>query len=245
MCHPSSNSRSFAILVAFLTGLGPMLASFAPSRLLAVDKPAAASNAPQLTIGKGEFVSFEDGVLTLEGSAGPLGANKDKADRIVWKNINDNTKTYLGVAEDKGGPDRGYKQVPTLETLKKVKPGTPMFVGPWFGYQDRPGIFIGINKSRTVGTFVSYTTGSKSSGLALLAKNLTPSGYTKKYGDSLFMRNISESIPVEESVDGGPYQPVGTVKTVLADVKEGTLVTVHFHGEGVITLIQLGLPKEK
>ena len=245
MSHLATRSRAFAILFTFLTGLGPMLASFTPSGLLAVDQPAVASNTPQLAIGKGKFVSFEEGVLTLEGSAGSLGANKDKADRIVWKNIDENTKTYLGGAEDKGGPDRGYKQVPTLETLKNVKPGTPMFVGPWFGYQDRPGIFIGVNKSRTVGTFVSYTTGSKSSGLALLAKNLTPSGYTKKYGDSLFMRNISESIPVEESIDGGPYQPVGTVKTVLADVKEGTLVTVHFHGEGVITLIQLGMPKDK
>lgn len=245
MSHPASRSRSFAMIVASLTGLVLTLASIAPGRLFAVDKPVAASDAPQLTIGKGKFVSFQDGVLTLEGSAGTLGANKDNTGLIVWKSIDDNTKTYLGGAEDKGGPDRGYKQVPTLETLKNVKPGTPMFVGPWFGYQDRPGIFIGINKSRTVGTFVSYTTGSKSSGLSLLAKNLTPSGYTKKYGDSLFMRNISENIPVEESIDGGPYQPVGTVKTVLADVKEGTLVTVHFHGEGIITLIQLGLTKER
>jgi len=92
---------------------------------------------------------------------------------------------------------------------------------------------------------VSYTTGSKSSGLALLGKDLAPGSFTKKYGNNLFIRNIPANTPVEESIDGGPYQPIGTVKTVLKDVKEGTLLTVHTHGEGNITLIQLDLPKEK
>jgi hypothetical protein len=68
MSHPASRSRAFAILVVFL-GLESMLASFTPSCLLAADQPAVASNTPQLAIGKGQFVSFEDGVLTLEGSA--------------------------------------------------------------------------------------------------------------------------------------------------------------------------------
>jgi len=244
MRHSNAKTRYFLAFLAVITATGPTSENVAHRRLFAADKPAI-DGVPQLAIGKGKFVSFAAGVLTIEGSLGPMGAGKDRNDLVVWKNIDDGTKTYLGGAEDKGGPDRGYKQVPTLETLKNVKPGTPVFIGPWFGYQDRPGIFIGINKSRTIGTFVSYTKGSKAAGLSLLGKDLSPSGFTKKYGNSLFMRNISESIPVEESIDGGPYRPIGTVKTVLENVKEGTLVTVHFHGEGNITLIQLGLPKEE
>lgn len=206
---------------------------------------SAADSLPPLAIGKGEFVSFADGVLTLEGSLGSLQENRGKKEPVVWKNIDDRTNVYVAEGEDKGDPDRGYRKAPAIETLRNVKPGTFVFVGPWFGYQDRPGFFIGVNSSRTVGTFVSYTSGTKGSGLTLLGVDLKPSTYTKKYGNSLFIRGIPENTPVEESIDGGPYQPVGTVKTILPEVQEGTLVTIHSHGEGKTTLIQLGQPEEK
>lgn len=235
-----SSARRQAI--AFSAVFGIVLSSQLAG-LSAAEKPAVSVDAQKLPIGKGNFVSFENGVMTLDGQLRPSGSDPGHTGIVKWTNIDDKVKTYVVVGEDKG-PNRGYGPAPTLETLKNVKPGTPVFVGPWFGYSDRPGIFVGSTKARTVGTFVSYTTGSKSSGLSLLGKDLAPSGFTKKYGNSLFIRGIKEDIPVEESIDGGPFKPVGTVKTTLKDVKEGTLVTVHTHGEGNITLIQLGQPKE-
>jgi hypothetical protein len=250
------NTRSLASLTAVVALTAAYLAvSSQPNlgRAAAAEKPAAdksqaekaapKAEAPKLLIGKGSFVSFDGGVLTLDGSIRPSGNDPGSTGIVRWTNIDDSVKVYVVAGEDKG-PDRGYKPAPTLETLKGVKAGTPIFIGPWFGYQDRPGIFVGSAKARTVGTFVSYTTGSKSSGLSLLGKDLAPSGFTKKYGNSLFIRGIKEDIPVEESIDGGPFKPVGTVKTVLKDVPEGTIVTVHTHGEGNITLIQLGQPKQ-
>lgn len=244
-----SVARSFTAFVAIIVVGGSATRILCPGCLSAAEQPAVAkpvgaSASSQLEIGNGKFVSFADGVLTLDGNIRPSATNKGSTGLVVWKNIDDKTKVYVVAGEDKG-PDRGYKPAPALETLASVKPGTPMFVGPWYGYQDRPGIFVGVTKARTVGTFVSYTTGSKSSGLTMLGKDLAPSSFTKKYGNNLFIRGIPENTPVEESIDGGPYQPIGTVKTVLKDVKEGTLLTVHTHGEGNITLIQLGLPKEK
>ena len=88
MSHPASRSRAFAILVVFL-GLESMLASFTPSCLLAADQPAVASNTPQLAIGKGPFVSFEDGVLTLEGSAFK---NTISLDQFAVERLNPNTR---------------------------------------------------------------------------------------------------------------------------------------------------------
>ena len=138
-------------------------------------KHSRAADNPPLAIGKGAFVSFADGVLTLEGSLGSLQENRGKKETVVWKNIDENTRVYLATGVDRGDPDRGYRQAPALESLKNVKPGTFVFVGPWFGYQDRPGFFVGINRSLTVGTFVSYTTGSKNSGLSLLLVENNPS----------------------------------------------------------------------
>ncbi|MEZ6058373.1 MAG: hypothetical protein R3C01_16860 [Planctomycetaceae bacterium] len=196
-------------------------------------KPTSTSTDEQpiktLTQGKGKFVSFEDGTLTLEGPSG----------RLVWKEIDANTKSYLGEGES-SDQDRGYRPVETLDALSKIKPGTQVFVGSWFGYEKRHGIFIGITPGKSVGTFVSYKDGS----LSLLAKDRQAGSFTKKYGNSLFIRNLPTDIAVEESVDGGAYEQIGTVKEVLADVAEGTVVTVHFLGEGNVTLIQLGVPKK-
>ena len=194
-------------------------------------KPASTSDQPLPTLkqGKGKFVSFKDGTLTLEGAAGPL----------VWKEINSGTKTYLGLGEG-SDKDRGYQPVETLDALSKVKAGTRIYVGSWFGYEKRHGIFIGEVPGKAIGTFVSFKDGS----LSLLAKDRPGGSFTKKYGNSLFIRNLPADLPVEESVDGGAFERIGTVKEVLADVAEGTVVTVHFLGEGNTTLIQLGVPRK-
>ena len=186
--------------------------------------------APVLKQGKGKFVSFQEGTLTLDGPAGPL----------VWNHIDERTRAFLAAGEDIG-KDRGYRPTATLEALGKVKPGTPVFVGSWFGYEQRHGVFIGVNRATTVGTFVSFKDGS----LSLLARERAGGSFTKKYGNSIFLRNLPPKVPVEESVDGGEYQSLGTAKEVLPHVGEGTLVTVHFLGEGNITLIQLGQPRTK
>ncbi len=246
--------RIFSRLLACCAMIGMVPWTLVTTTVTAAEPTAAATQKSEPTllvdasaqqeIGKGTFISFANGVLTIEGMIRPSATNKGATGVVAWKNIDESTKVYLASGED-NGPDRGYKQAPTLATLSQVKPGTPVFVGPWFGYKDRPGVFIGVTSARTVGTFVSYTTGSKNSGLTLLGKNLSPSSFTKKYGNNLFIRGIAENIPVEESVDGGPYRSVGTVKTVLPDVKEGTVVTLHFLGEGNITLVQLGETKAK
>jgi len=197
------------------------------------DKSKRASNPgeplPTLKQGKGKFVSFKDGTLTLEGPAGQL----------VWDGIAAGTKTYLGVGES-NDKDRGYRPVDTLDAMSKVKPGTLVFVGSWFGYEKRHGIFVGVTPGTTTGTFVSFKGGS----LSLLAKERSAGSFSKKYGNSLFIRNLPTDIPVEESIDGGAFERIGTVKQVLPDVAEGVVVTVHFLGEGNITLIQLGIPKK-
>lgn len=224
--------------------LGAVPWTFVATAALAAEATLVVDAAAQLEAGKGKFVSFTNGVLTIDGMLRPSATHAGGTGLIAWKNVDEKTKTYVAAGEDTG-PDRGYKPAKTLEALQQAKPGTLIFVGPWFGYKDRPGVFVGINPSRSVGTFVSYTSGSKNSGLTLLGKNLAPGSFTKKYGNNLFIRGIPEDTPVEESIDGGPYQPVGTVKSVLKDVKEGTLVTVHFYGEGNITLIQLGAAPTK
>ena len=182
-----------------------------------------------LTQGKGKFVSFKDGTLTLEGPSG----------RLVWREIDEGTKTYFGEGES-SDKDRGYRPVETLDALSRVKTGTQIYVGSWFGYEKRHGIFIDDVPGKAIGTFVSFKDGS----LSLLAKDRPAGSFTKKYGNSLFIRNLPADIPVEESVDGGAFERIGTVKEVLANVPEGTLVTVHFLGEGNVTQIQLGVPKK-
>lgn len=253
--NPSTNQRwrhgVFALTL-------PILACFSPSFAIGADgkeapareareatrEPGKESEKPReseagkpaqpLRHGQGTFVSYKDGTLTLTGRDGLL----------EWKNIDGNTKTFLATGEDRG-EDRGYKPAATIETLGQVKPGTRVFVGTWFGYEKRSGIFIGVNGSRVSGTFVSFTQGTKNAGLTLIGKDLATGSFAKKYGNSLFMRPIPQDLRVEESIDGGDYKPSGTAGAVLPTVKEGTLVTVHFLGEGNITLIQLGSPAKK
>ncbi|QDU97041.1 M56 family metallopeptidase [Lignipirellula cremea] len=185
--------------------------------------------AKTLTQGRGKFVSFKNGTLTLDGPSG----------RLVWKEIDASTKAYLGMGES-SDKDRGYRPVETLDALSKVKAGTQIYVGTWFGYEKRHGVFIDDVPGKAIGTFVSFKNGS----LSLLAQDRPAGSFTKKYGNSLFIRNLPAGISVEESVDGGDFERIGIVKEVLADVAEGTLVTVHFLGEGNVTLIQIGVPRQ-
>lgn len=246
MRHIVTSSRrlriAFALFSLAVGGVGMI-----PWALVAAESPAAsaveatpASNEPQaastdeqptrtLAQGKGKFVSFKDGTLTLEGPSG----------RLVWQEIDGSAKTYLGEGES-SDKDRGYRPVETLDALSKVKAGTQVYVGSWFGYEKRHGIFIDDVPGKAIGTFVSFKDGS----LSLLAKDRPAGSFSKKYGNSIFIRNLPADVPVEESIDRGAYERIGTVKEVLADVAEGSVVTVHFLGEGNVTLIQIGVPKK-
>lgn len=170
--------------------------------------------------GRGKFVSFQDGTLTLRGNSGIL---------MVWNKIAEDTKTF------KFDPDAGeYKRVEdTAIALNQVKAGTWVIVG------DRKAeIRIGARKGQVTGTFVSF----KNDRLLMLGKDLGPS-YTKKYGNNLHFNPFRDDVPVSESIDGGEYKLIGTANEVLGDVKEGTILTVHGEGDDNITLIQIGVKK--
>lgn len=190
----------------------------------------SAQTAPSLKQGQGAFVSFQNGTLTLRA--------KDGAS-LVWTGIDDSVKAFVAKGVD-DGPDRGYRPAdsPTTATLSTVKAGTKVFVGSWFGFDKRHGVFIGLNRGLMKGTFVSYKEGD----LSLLGVGGPKGSFTQKYGNSLFLRDIPDQTPVEESLDGAPFAPAGTAKTALPKVGEGSLVTVEFFGEGNITAIRIGEP---
>ncbi len=169
--------------------------------------------------GYGKFVSFKDGTLTLKGNYGGLVWNNipEKIEVVRW---DDAAKTYVPAGN--------------AEVLSKVEAGTWTTVAA-----NKAIIRVGAKKGQTTGTFVSF----KDERLLMLGKDLGPS-FTKKYGNQLHFHKFAEGVPVYESVDGGEYQSVGTAKTVLPKVKEGTVLTVHGQGDDNITLIQIGVPKK-
>ena len=80
--------------------------------------------------------------------------------------------------------------------------------------------------------------------LLILGKDF-PASFTKKYGNSVHFKKFAETIPVYESIDGGEYKLAGTPSTVLGNVKEGTIITVHSEGDDNFTLIQIGVSKKE
>lgn len=171
--------------------------------------------------GRGKFVSFKDGTLTVEANDGTLIQNK----------LPESTKTL------QWNDDGGFKPVDTAATLEQVK------AGAWTHIQLEKGtatVRIGSRKGVTIGTFVSY----KDNRLLLLSKNLGES-FVKKYGNQVHFNKFRDDVQAFESIDGGDYQLLGFANTVLATVKEGTVVTVHGEGDDNITLVQIGVPTKK
>jgi hypothetical protein len=188
----------------------------------AVDKPTQNEPADQKEKGgRGRFVSFKDGLLTLESNAGPL---------VSWSKIGQATKTFKWDTDA-----NAYKQLDNAaNALSQLKAGTWVMVG-----DGKAIIRIGARGGRTTGTFISF----KDDRLLLLGKDLGES-YTKKYGNNLHMNKFRDDVPAYESVDGGEYKLVGTANKVLRTVKEGTIVTVHGEGDDNITRIDIGVPKK-
>jgi hypothetical protein len=172
--------------------------------------------------GRGRFVSFKDGVLTIESNSRAL---------VAWSGIGPTTKIFNWDTDAKA-----YKQLDgAADALRDLKPGTWVVVG-----DGKAIIRIGARGGNTTGTFISF----KDDRLLMLGKDLGES-YTKKYGNTLHMQKFRDDVPAYESIDGGDYKPVGTANKVLPSVKEGTIVTVHGEGDDNIVLVQIGVPKTK
>lgn len=194
-----------------------------PRQLVAAESPAADKVEVKVQSGggRGKFVSFKDGTLTVEANDGTLIKNK----------LPEGTKTL------KWNDDGGFKPVETVATLEQVK------AGAWIHVQLEKGtasVRIGSRKGVTIGTFVSY----KDNRLLLLSKNLGES-FVKKYGNQVHFNKFRDDVQAFESVDGGEYQLLGFANKVLANVKEGTVITVHGEGDDNITLVQIGVPTKK
>jgi len=186
------------------------------------DKPADKQAQKQKTYW-GRFVSFRDGTLTIQVNSGDLIATRipENAKTMVWDHA------------------RGaYQPGVTADVLANSEPGsTTAFivrVSP-----ENVSIHVGSRKSAAVGTFVSY----KNDRLMMLGKNLGES-FVKKYGNSLHFNRFRDDVPAYESVDGGEYKLIGTANQVLANVKEGAVLTIHGEGDDNITLVQIGVPKK-
>ena len=179
---------------------------------------------------RGWFVSFEDGLLELqyfEGAKGPVEKTiqiPDSATTFVWNHDERRLKpvdTAQAMSQLKAlVAPVSASHVDTAETMMWRKAGTGLVVQI---AAENVTIRIGENRIPPfVGNFVSF----KDDFLFSLLKNTDPK-FQKTYGDTVKFR-MNEGIPVYESIDGGEYQRVGTPRTVLAKMKEGTIVTV-FH----------------
>lgn len=170
--------------------------------------------------GRGKFMSFKDGTLTLKGNYGVL----------AWHNVTEKTQVLRW--NDAAGE---YKPAGNAEALHKVEAGAWVMVGG-----GKSLIRIGSRKGRTTGTFVSF----KDDRLLLIGTNLGGS-YVKKYGNQVHFNKFAADVPVYESIDGGDFTLVGTPVTALPGVKEGTILTIHGEGDDNITRIEIGVPKSK
>lgn len=170
--------------------------------------------------GRGKFMSFKDGTLTLKGNYGVL----------AWHNVTEKTQVLRW--DDAAGE---YKPSGNAAALAKVEAGAWVMVGG-----GKSVIRVGSRKGRTTGTFVSF----KDDRLLLLGTNLGGS-YVKKYGNQVHFNKFAADVPVYESIDGGDFTLAGTPTTALPRVKEGTILTIYGEGDDNITRIEIGVPKSK
>ncbi len=169
--------------------------------------------------GRGKFMSFKDGTLTLKGNYGVL----------AWHNVTEKTQVLRW---DDAAVE--YKPAGNAEALHKVEAGAWVMVGG-----GKSVIRVGSRKGRTTGTFVSF----KDDRLLLLGTNLGGS-YVKKYGNQVHFNKFAADVPVYESIDGGDFTLAGTPTTALPRVKEGTILTIYGEGDDNITRIEIGVPKK-
>lgn len=180
-------------------------------------KPAAAKSKAY----RGRFVAFDDRMLTIETNT---------LERIATPIPEDFTAAVWNNATDK------FERSERGAALKQLSVGKMVAVN--VAESGHVTLRIGSRKGRTIGTFVSY----KEDRLQILGTNLA-GRYTKKYGNSVHFNRFRPDVPAFERIDDGEYRPIGLAKDVLAQTKEGTLVTVHGEGDDNITRVEIGAPK--
>jgi len=212
-----------AVMIAALTLVGATRAQEVKAEQ-PKEAPALESTDQKNKAGGGAFVSFKDGTLTLKGKSGD----------VVWHDIPASTPVVLW-----SDAANAHQPFGTVESLSKVERGTWVGV-PAMKDGRREKISVGGKNGSVTGTFVSFKDGQT----LLLGKDLTPSSFTKKYGNQLKFPKFAENFPVFESIDGGDYVHAGTPSAALPKIKEGTLVTVYFGpGDGNFTRIEIGVKK--
>ncbi len=198
----------------------------APGTFAAAEPPAASKAEPKDKVevmektGRGRFVSYKDGRLTVRANSGSL---------LVWNKIAEDTNALLFDQEV------GKFQPATAAALNKAKGGA------WIQViidKGKTTVRIGERKGLTTGTFVSY----KNDRLLILGKDLGAS-YVQKYGNNVHFNKFRDDVPAFESIDGGEFKAVGTANKVLGSVKEGTVIRVHGEGDDNITRVEIGAPK--
>jgi len=213
--RPASQASTWAWRAGLLLTAAVGLTSW---KIVAAQTPEYGPVEKDVAVGRGKFLSFENGALKLQGNH----------QVYLWTKIPDHVKVF-----EYRPATKAYEPVPAA-ALAKIPPGK------WTLVTDQgAAIRIGSRGGMTTGTFVSF----KDQRLTMLGTNLGPS-YAKKYGNVLKFNRFAPNVPVEESVDGGPYQRIGVAENVLGDVREGTILRVHGEGDDNITLIQLGVPRE-
>ena len=193
-----------------------------PWAVVAAEQPAAAKVEAKEKVevmektGRGRFVSFKDGTLTLRANSGSL---------LVWNKLTDDTAALLFDEEAKA-----FKPA-TAAALNQAKAGS------WIQViidKGKTTVRIGERKQSTTGTFVSF----KDNRLLIIGKNLGAS-FVQKYGNNVHFNKFRDDVPAYESIDGGEFKPVGTANKVLEKVKEGTVITVYSQGDDNITHVHI------
>lgn len=211
---PLSRSRA---VVYVLVPAAVALSGLVPWPLVAAESPKSDQAKSKQSSGAGDFVSFQDGTLKLQGAGGPL----------VWNNIGDNFKTF---PRDEDG--RPMQPVDTIETLSKLKPGMAVRVNG-----EKSEITFGVDEA-THGTFVSYKNGK----LTIIGRaEELGAGFTNRYGTTLSPQ-IDPKTPVWESIDGGEFKKVGTAEA-LNSVKEGAIITLRGKNDRILR-IDIGVKKK-
>jgi hypothetical protein len=187
----------------------------------------------------GKFASFKDGTLILNAVDAPAGFIAKPIGKIELKIDSD-----IPVLESVASGD--YKFAGRAgDVLRNVKQGQLITARS----ENDPDIieviqigeakrkierYIGQTRGTVRGTFVSFDKDV----LRIRGKGQKSSA-SNEY-DRLLNLRIAESVPIVESIDGGAYQPTGSV--ALKNIKEGTIITVR-KVEEVILEIQIGVAK--
>lgn len=207
---------------------------------------AADQDKPKETIVRGNFVSFADRVLTLK-------YYKARGEsELIEKSIPDSARTFLWNSDE-----ARYQPVDTVEAMNRLasllapvagtRVETPEAMnwsksaGMGLSVQITPESFdirIGDNRAPFTGNFMSFKDG-------FLYFRLSPQ-FQKSYGDVARFR-LNENVAVFDSVDGHEYTWIGTPRTALGNVKDGTSITV-YHNYKTETdefyLVLVGLKKK-